>query len=128
MPEDRTAVATPAAPQNDSPYSQAIVSGNLIFVSGQGPTDPETMELVGGDIASQTERTMRNVQAVLKAADASLDDIAKTTVYLADMDDYDAMNEAYSGFFNADPPARVCIEAARLPGGIDVEIEATARR
>jgi 2-iminobutanoate/2-iminopropanoate deaminase len=128
MPDDQSAVSTPAAPQNDSPYSQAVVSGRFVFVSGQGPTDPETMEVVDGDIGAKTERTMRNIAGILDAADADMDDVVRTTVYLADMDDYDAVNEAYAGFFDGDPPARVCIEAARLPGDIPIEIEATARR
>lgn len=128
MSDEKSPVSTPAAPQNDSPYSQAIVSGDLVFVSGQGPTEPETMEVVDGDIGTQTERTMRNIEGILNAADASLDDVVKTTVYLADMDDYDALNEAYGAYFDEAPPARVCIEAARLPNDIAVEIEATARR
>jgi len=128
MSDDKTAVSTPGAPQNDAPYSQAIVSDDLVFVSGQGPTDPETMEVVDGGIGAQTERTIRNVRNVLDAADADLADVVKTTVYLNDMDDYSAVNEVYGEFFDEVPPARVCIEAARLPNDIGVEIEATARR
>jgi 2-iminobutanoate/2-iminopropanoate deaminase len=128
MSDDKSAVSTSGAPQNDAPYSQAIVSGDLVFVSGQGPTDPETMAVVDGGIGAQTERTLRNVQNILAAADAELGDVVKTRVYLADMDDYDAVNEVYGEFFDGDPPARVCIEAARLPNDIGVEIEATARR
>lgn len=128
MSDDRSTVSSPAAPQNDSPYSQAVVSDDFVFVSGQGPTDPETMEFVEGDIGAKTERTMRNVAGILDAADADLDDVVKTRVYLTDMDDYDAVNEAYAEFFDDEPPARVCIEAARLPGDISIEIEATARR
>ena len=128
MPSDKRTVATDGAPQNDAPYSQAIVSEDLVFVSGQGPTDPETMSVVPGGIGEQTERTIRNVENILDAADAGLEDVVKTTVYLADMDDYDAVNEVYGEFFDAEPPARVCIEAARLPNDIGVEIEAIARR
>lgn len=127
MPTKKTVVSTHDAPQNDSPYSQAIKSGDLTFVSGQGPTDPESMEPVEGGIGAQSERTIRNLAAVLEAADAALDDVVKTTVYLADMDDYDAMNEVYGEFFDEAPPSRVCIEAAHLPGDIGVEIEAIAR-
>lgn len=128
MTDDKMAVSTSAAPQNDSPYSQGIVSDDLVFVSGQGPTDPETMERVEGDIGAQTERTIRNLQGILEAADAGLEDVVKTTVYLDDMDNYDAMNEVYGEFFVDEPPARVCIEAARLPNDIGVEIEAIARQ
>ena len=128
MSDDKEAISTSAAPQNDSPYSQAIVSKDLVFVSGQGPTDPGTMEQVDGDIGTQTERTIRNVAGILDAADAELDDIVKTTVYLDDMDNYDAMNEVYREYFDEHPPARVCIEAARLPNDIRIEIEAVARR
>lgn len=128
MTAEKHAVSTPAAPQNDSPYSQAVVAGDFVFVSGQGPTDPETGERVEGDVGAQTARTLENVAGILDAADAALDDVVKTTVYLADMDDYGAMNEVYGEFFDADPPARVCIEAGRLPNDIGVEIEAIARR
>lgn len=128
MSDDKEAISTSAAPQNDSPYSQAIVSEDLVFVSGQGPTDPDTMEQVSGDIGAQTERTLENVAGILDASDADLDDVVKTTVYLDDMDNYDAMNEVYGEYFDEDPPARVCIEAARLPNDISVEIAAIAKR
>lgn len=127
MANDKEPISTPAAPQNNAPYSQGIVSDDLVFVSGQGPTDPETMEQVDGGIGAQTERTIRNLAGILDDAGADLEDVVKTTVYLDNMDDYDAMNEVYGEYFNADPPARVCIEAARLPGDIGVEIEAIAR-
>lgn len=128
MSDDKETISTTAAPQNDSPYSQGIVSEDLVFISGQGPTDPDTMDPVEGDIGDQTERTIQNIVGILEAADATLDDVVKTTVYLDDMNDYDAMNEVYGEYFNENPPSRVCIEAARLPNDISVEIEAVARQ
>jgi len=128
MSDDKETISTTAAPQNDSPYSQGIVSEDLVFVSGQGPTDPDTMDPVEGDIGDQTERTIQNIVGILEAADATLDDVVKTTVYLDDMNDYDAMNEVYGEYFDENPPSRVCIEAARLPNDISVEIEAVARQ
>lgn len=126
MPE-HSAISTEDAPQNDNPYSQGISAGDLLFVSGQGPTDPDTMQTVDGDIGAQTDRTMANVRGIVRAAGGTLTDVVKVTVYLDDMDDYDAMNEAYGAFFEETPPARVCIEAARLPGDIAIEIDAIAR-
>lgn len=128
MNPDKQVVSTDGAPQNDSPYSQAIAGEDLVFVSGQGPTDPDTGERVDGDVGAQTERTIQNLENVLEAADASLDAVVKTTLYLDDMDDYDAMNAVYGEFFAEDPPARVCIEAARLPNDIGVEVEAIAQK
>lgn len=123
---DHRAVSTTDAPQNDNPYSQGIVAGELLFVSGQGPTDPETMERVGGGIGTQTERTLENVAAIVRSAGVTLDDVVRVTVYLDDMDDYEVMNEAYGTFFEGIPPARVCVEVARLPGDISIEIDAIA--
>lgn len=121
------AVSTAGAPRNDNPYSQGIISEDILFVSGQGPTDPETMEAVGGGIGQQTERTLKNVKAIVREAGGTLSDVVKVTVYLDDMDDYHDMNEVYGRFFEASPPARVCVEVARLPGDISIEIEAIAR-
>ena len=119
-------VSTSSAPQNDAPYSQGVIANGFAFVSGRGPTDPDTMEVVEGDIGRQTKQTIENIRSILEEGGATLDDVVKATVYLDTMDDYDAMNEAYGSYFESDPPARVCIEAARLPGGIDIEIEAIA--
>lgn len=124
---DHSIVSTAGAPQNDNPYSQGIIAGQLLFVSGQGPTDPDTMETVGGGIGPQTERTLQNVQAIVREANGTLRDVIKVTVYLDDMDDYHEMNEVYGSFFEDAPPARVCVEVARLPGDITIEIEAIAR-
>jgi 2-iminobutanoate/2-iminopropanoate deaminase len=124
---DRTTVATDAAPQNDRPYSQAVVDGGWCYVSGQGPTNAETGETLDGDIREQTRQTLSNVEAILTEAGGALTDVAKVTIYLDDMDDYDAVNDAYGEFFDVEPPARACVEVARLPGDIDVEIDAVAR-
>jgi 2-iminobutanoate/2-iminopropanoate deaminase len=124
---EKQVIDTPGAPQNDNPYSQGILTDDLLFVSGQGPTDPETGEQELEDVGAATERTLRNVQAIVEGAGGSLDDVVKVTVYLRDMDDYDAMNEVYGTFFESEHPARVCIQAGRLPGDIPVEIEAFAR-
>ncbi len=119
-------IQTDHAPQAIGPYSQAIVAGNLVFTAGQIPLDPETMELVQGDIAAQTERALENLKAVLEAAGASLASVVKTTVFLKDMNDFAAMNEVYSRYFGEHRPARSAVEAARLPKDARVEIESIA--
>jgi 2-iminobutanoate/2-iminopropanoate deaminase len=121
---EKRVVSTAAAPQNDRPYSQATIADGFCFVSGQGPTDPDTGEQIEGDIQDQTRRTLENLRGIIQGAEADMSDVVKTTVYLDDIEDYDAVNEAYGDFFEEKPPARVCIEAARLPGDIGVEIEA----
>lgn len=122
----REIVATERAPRAIGPYSQAIRSGNLLFASGQIPIDPATGEFVDGGIAEQTEQVLRNVSAILEAAGAGLQQVVKTTVFLADMDDFTAMNEVYGRFFGENPPARATVQAARLPRDARVEIEAIA--
>lgn len=120
-------VATDRAPQAIGPYSQAVVAGNMVFTAGQIALDPETMELVGGDdVAAQTERVMKNLSAVLEAAGASLESVVKTTVFLADMGDFAAMNEVYGRYFGDHRPARSTVAAAGLPRNVKVEIEAVA--
>jgi 2-iminobutanoate/2-iminopropanoate deaminase len=119
-------IATDQAPRAIGPYSQAIRSGNLVFASGQIPIDPATGEFVSGGIAEQTEQVMRNISAVLEAAGTGLDQIVKTTVFLADMGDFAAMNEVYGRYFSENPPARATVQAARLPRDAKVEIEAVA--
>jgi 2-iminobutanoate/2-iminopropanoate deaminase len=119
-------VATERAPRAIGPYSQAVRSGNFLFASGQIPIDPATGEFVAGGISEQTEQVMRNVSAILEAAGAGLQQVVKTTVFLADMDDFTAMNEVYGRFFGEDPPARATVQAARLPRDARVEIEAIA--
>ena len=121
-------IQTSGAPKAIGPYSQAIATEGLLFCSGQGAIDPETNQLPGGDVAAQTERTLKNLGAVLDAAGLSYADVVKTTCFLADMDDFKAFNEVYARFFPEPYPARTTIEAARLPLDIAVEIEAIAQR
>ena len=119
-------IVTDDAPRNDNPYSQGVRAGDTLYVSGYGPVDPETGEDVEGDVAAQTERVLDNVAAVVEEAGGSLDDVVKVTVYLTDLDDYEAVNEAYGAKFGGDPPARVCVEVSRLPGDVAVEMDAVA--
>ena len=124
----RHAVVTEKAPKPIGPYSQAVVEGNLIFVSGQGCINPATGKLELGDVRSETKRTFENLRAILQAAGSSLDDVTKCNVYLRDINDFAAMNEVYQTFFAAPFPARTTIQAGALPGGIAVEIECIAKK
>ena len=119
-------IATEHAPQAIGPYSQAVRAGNLVFASGQIPIDPSTKEFVAGGIAEQTEQVLKNLKAVFAAAGIGLDKIVKTTVFLADMNDFTAMNEVYGKYFTENPPARATVQAARLPRDAKVEIDAIA--
>jgi 2-iminobutanoate/2-iminopropanoate deaminase len=119
-------ISTSNAPAALGPYSQAIRWGDLIFVSGQIPIDPATSQVVGDDVAAQTERVLKNLAAVLEAAGASLGQVLKTTVYLRDLNDFGKMNEVYARFFSEQPPARATVQVARLPRDVSVEIEAVA--
>ena len=120
----REPVKTTDAPAALGPYSQAIKAGGFVYVSGQVPIDPATGEFVAGGIAEQTDRVLKNVSAVLEAAGSSLNQVVKTTVFLADMNEFAAMNEVYAKFFTEAPPARATVQAARLPRDARVEIEA----
>ncbi|HEX7086442.1 MAG TPA: RidA family protein [Vicinamibacterales bacterium] len=122
----REAIATANAPAAIGPYSQAIRAGGLLFCSGQIPLDPATGRLVEGDVAAQTRQVLANLEAVLAAAGASLADVVRTTVYLADLADFTAMNEVYASRFASPAPARSTIQAARLPRDARVEIDAIA--
>ncbi|HET8781360.1 MAG TPA: RidA family protein [Pyrinomonadaceae bacterium] len=122
----REPVKTNNAPAALGPYSQAIKVGEFVYTSGQVALDPATGELVGKDIAEQTERVLKNVAAVLEAAGSNLDQVVKTLVFLADMNDFVAMNAVYAKFFTGAPPARSTIQAARLPKDALIEIEAVA--
>jgi 2-iminobutanoate/2-iminopropanoate deaminase len=122
----REIVATEAAPQAIGPYSQAIRIGEFVFTSGQIPIDPKTGAFVEGGIAEQTEQVLRNLAEVLRAAGTSLEAVVKTTVFLADMDDFAAMNEVYGRYFSNEPPARSTVQAARLPRDARVEIDVIA--
>lgn len=121
-------IQTPRAPRPIGPYSQAIAVAGLVFCAGQGPIDPETGRLVEGGVTVQTERTLKNLGAVLEAAGLGFEDVVKTTCFLADMDDFKAFNEVYATFFGDPAPARTTIQAARLPLDILIEVEAIAAR
>src|SRR4029450_676548 len=116
-------VQTDNAPKAIGPYSQAIKANGLVFASGQIPLDPETMQIVEGDIREQTERVMTNLSAVLRAAGTSLDNVVKTTVVLGDLSDFTEMNETYGRFFGEVAPARSTVEVSRLPRDVKVEID-----
>jgi reactive intermediate/imine deaminase len=119
-------ISTEAAPASIGPYSQGIRDGETVYVSGQGPVDPETGDIVGETIRAETERTLENVGAVLDAAGGSLDDVVKATVFVQDMADYDAVNDVYGAYMSAPYPARSAVEVADLPIDIGVEIEVIA--
>jgi len=119
-------ISTMDAPQAIGPYSQAVRVGSFVFLSGQIPIDPSTGNFVEGGVAEQTEQVLKNISAVLSASGTSLENVVKTTVFLADMNDFVAMNEVYARFFKENPPARATVQAARLPRDARVEIEAIA--
>lgn len=119
-------VVTDDAPAALGPYSQGIVDGDTVYVSGQGPIDPETGEIVGERIEDETARTLENVGAILEAAGSSLDDVVQANVYVTDMDDYEAVNEVYAEYMSEPFPARAAVEVADLPVDIGVEIEVVA--
>jgi len=120
-------VHTDAAPAAIGPYSQAIVTDGWVFCSGQIAIDASTGEVVGGDVARQTEQVLTNLRHVLEAAGAGMDTVVKTTVFLSDMGAFQTMNEVYARHFGDHRPARAAVQAAALPKGVDVEIEAVAR-
>ncbi len=120
------AIQTDQAPLAIGPYSQAIKANGFVFLSGQIPLVPETMQVIEGDIKAQTDRVLANIAAVLAAAGTALDKVVKTTVFLADMNDFIAMNEVYARYFGAHRPARSTVQAARLPRDVRVEIEVIA--
>jgi 2-iminobutanoate/2-iminopropanoate deaminase len=122
----RDAVATDAAPRAIGPYSQAIRAGGLLFVSGQIPLDPATGQMVDGGVQEQTRRVMDNLAAVVGAADASMGDVVRCTIYLADMADFAVVNEIYGSYFDPPAPARATVQVARLPRDARVEIDAIA--
>jgi len=122
----RERIQTNHAPAAIGPYSQAIKANGFVFVSGQIPINPQTGEFVAGGIAEQTQQVLRNLKAVLEASGSSLDQVVKTTVFLADMKEFSGMNEVYATFFSGPPPARATVAAAGLPRDARVEIEAVA--
>ena len=119
-------ISTENAPGPIGPYSQAVKTGNMVFCSGQIPIDPATGEFVSSDVAEQTRQVLINLSAVLKAAGTDLNNVVKTTVFLADMNDFTAMNEIYAEFFSDNKPARATVQAARLPRDARVEIDCIA--
>lgn len=122
----RQAVSSEAAPKAIGPYSQAIRAGSLLFVSGQIPLDPATGAMIDGDIAAQTHRVFANLRAILEAGGATFDNVVRTTVYLADMNDFGVVNEIYGTYFSSPAPARATVQAARLPKDARVEIDVIA--
>ena len=119
-------IHTENAPAAIGPYSQAVKAGNLLFVSGQVPFVPETMEIVEGDVKAQTAQSLKNLQAILKEAGADFSNVVKTTVFIKDMNEFAQINEVYAEYFGENKPARACVEVARLPIDVKVEIELIA--
>ena len=119
-------ISTSEAPAAVGPYSQAIRIGNLVFCSGQIPLDPETGEIVPGDVNAQTRRVMENITAVLRAEGLNFENIIKTTIFLTNLTDFQTVNELYGSHFKSDPPARSTVQVAALPKGANVEIEVIA--
>lgn len=122
----KTTIATERAPAAIGPYAQGIEAGGMVWTSGQLPIDAATGALETADIARATANSLRNVRAILRARGLTMADVVKTTVYLTDLADFAAMNEAYAAFFPGEPPARSCVQVAALPKGATVEIEAVA--
>jgi len=119
-------ISTNKAPQAIGPYSQAVRFGNLLFVSGQIPLDPETAEIVKGDIKVQTKRILENLNAILTEGGSSLDNVLRTTIFLANLEDYADVNEMYTEFFDKSMPARSTVQVSRLPMDVRIEIDAIA--
>jgi 2-iminobutanoate/2-iminopropanoate deaminase len=122
----REIIATPDAPKAIGPYSQAVRANGLVFVSGQVAIDPATQQVIDGDVAAQTERVMKNLSAILAAAESRLDLVLRCTVFLKSMNDFAAMNAVYGKYFSSAPPARSTVEVSRLPKDVLVEIDVIA--
>ena len=122
----RDVIATQDGPQAIGPYSQAIRANGFVFVSGQVAIDPANQQVISGDVAAQTDRVIRNLTGILKAAGTSLDKVVRSTVFLKNMGDFAAMNEVYGRHFTSAPPARSTVEVARLPKDVLVEIDVIA--
>lgn len=122
----KNVLSTPNAPAAIGPYSQGIQAGNMVFVSGQLPIVPETGKLLEGTVGEQTKQSLRNIENVLKEAGCTMQDVVKTAIFLRDMNDFAEVNAAYATFFQENPPARSCVQVARLPKDADLEIEAIA--
>jgi len=122
----KTVVATDKAPRAIGPYSQAVRAGNLLFISGQIPLEPQSGTMVTGSIEQQARRVLENIGAILSSQGLSFPNVVKTTLYLRRLSDFDAVNRMYGEYFQSGPPARACVEVARLPKDVDIEIEAVA--
>lgn len=125
---EKKAISPAGGPPPKGPYSPAIAFGDLIFVSGQGAVDPATGAVKAGDVLEELELTVKNIKTILEAAGSSMQKILKSTMYLADMNDFQRVNEVYARYFGPVFPARTCIQAGKLPLGIHVEIEVIAHR
>ena len=123
---EKKALETDKAAITGGPYSQAIIHNGIIYLSGQGPIDPQTNQVVHGTIEQETELSLENIRIILEEAGSSLNMVLQVRVYLLDMKEYSRFNEVYKRYFQADPPARTCIQAGKLPFGIRVEIDAIA--
>ncbi len=121
-------ITTADAPSAIGPYSQAVEADNTLYISGQIPMDPATGDIIGSDIVSQTKQVMENIKAILKSAGYELKNVVKSTCLLADINDFQKMNEVYAGYYPEDPPARAAYEVSNLPGGVKIEIETIAVR
>ncbi len=121
-------ISTDKAPAPVGPYSPVVAFDRLVFISGQGPLDPETKQLVSGTIQEETRQTLENIKNILEDVGSSMENVLKVTAYLGDMDNFLTFNEVYAEFFPSDPPARTCIQAGRLPFDIKVEIDVIACR
>lgn len=126
MPLDRHVITSPSAAPAIGPYSPALRVGNLLFLSGQIPLDPASGQIVEGDIRAQTARVLENLGELLRAGGAGFSHVARTTIFLADMNDFAAVNEVYASYFSQPYPARATVQAARLPKDVRVEIDAIA--
>jgi 2-iminobutanoate/2-iminopropanoate deaminase len=119
-------VVTDRGPKAIGPYSQAIRANGFLFVSGQIPLDPKTQQIVDGETSVQAERVLENLKGILESAGSSMERVVKTTIFLADMNDFSAVNEVYSRYFGANPPARSTVEVSKLPRNVRIEIDAIA--
>ncbi len=122
----REVISTKDGPQAIGPYSQAIKANGMVFVSGQVAIDPANQQVISGDVAMQTDRVLKNLAAILKAAGSGLEKVVRSTVFLKNMNDFTAMNAVYGKYFNSAPPARSTVEVARLPKDVLVEIDVIA--
>ncbi len=122
----KTIISSEKAPEAIGPYSQAVKVGNLLFISGQIPLEPQSGRLLRGDLGEQTRRALENLGAILHSEGLSFENVVKTTLYIRNMGDFEVVNKVYAEYFQSGPPARACVEVSRLPKDVDIEIEAVA--